>query len=134
MNEDWKSKRYRYHVTLASGTEVDTNYFDTYADLERWIKSGAAGVLTPKGFVEIPLASVKSIQPLEEGQAQGQQPPEVEVQAPPPPPDAGPTMKIFTPAPTTPAPTNPTLPVQEPTQPTQDHEGTLQIPRDPEGS
>lgn len=122
MNEDWKSKRYRYHVTLTSGAEVDTNYFDTYTDLESWIKSGAAGILTPKGFVEIPLSSVKSIQPIEEGQSQGQKPPERDIQAPP---AAPPPEESAGPSPSTPSGPSPDTPQANP-----DHEGVLQIPRD----
>lgn len=131
--QEWRNKRYRYHITLTDGREVQTNYYDSYNDLENWIRSGAAGVLTPNGFVELPPAVVKSIQPIEEGQAQGQQPPEREVAAPPAAPPAedaaaaGPLADgqgVATPEAGT------TIQPNASEQPQTDSEGTLQIPRD----
>jgi len=141
QSQDWRNKRYRYHITLSSGQEVDTNYFDTYRDLENWIKSGAAGVLTPSGFVEIPILAVKGVQPIEEGQAEGQQPGERDVMAPPaaPPEDkeaAGPFPEdeelgqVQIQGTDAGAAAGSVIQPNAPPQPAQDSEGTLQIPRD----
>ncbi len=74
MNEDWKTKRYRYQITLQTGQTVTTDFFDSYQDLENFIRTGAAGFYTPDGFVETPIVQIKAVQPIEEGQASGVQP------------------------------------------------------------
>lgn len=77
MNDDWKTKRYRYQITLKSGKVVTTDYYDSYQDLENFIKTGYAGTfVSGEGFVELPLNEIQAVQPIEEGQQKGLQPPE----------------------------------------------------------
>ncbi|HEY5667810.1 MAG TPA: hypothetical protein VIR03_01460 [Candidatus Saccharimonadales bacterium] len=93
MNDDWKTKRYRYQITLKSGKVVMTDYYDTYQDLENFIRTGYAGVfVSGEGYVELPLNGIQAVQPIEEGQQSGHQPPETPYQPLPEPRPQGQNM------------------------------------------
>ena len=66
QDDEWKNKPHRYLITLRSGKQHTTGVFDTFADLERWLHSGVAGIVTRTDHFRIFPADVEQVQYIEE--------------------------------------------------------------------